>query len=417
MGATIYSDSKLQYYPTDTVTTTQVALTLSDYVNVKEEYKKDIDEIRKKVEYDLKKALSIVSKNKLLNKGLEYELSGKVVADLFCGKGEWLSLFKNNVVKKSSFYKSNVLIGNELDKNRYKEMKETYDIDYTFNKPFEDLQLPKYIVDIMLFNPPYGEYNGVRNAKKYLQMIFDRELMSVNGAIVLVLNETDIRDCQSLVVRYLEKLTMFKVNQEEFEKFGQYVLIGLVKERPYDLNNLQDVVNYKQEFTKISGLIDYIVNEKIEFDVDNLYYYNYKISSSGNMVHKEFKSYEETKVSGDKISHKDKAYKWLMNMTLVESLAEKTIDVPKPLKTGEIANIISSGKINGEISLDNGEAKHIVVGGVKTVTSNEIIETRNKKGELENKLVTTKTSVPYLNILINNNGKAENKELKSESEE
>ena len=381
MGATIYSDSKLQYYPTDTVTTTQVALTLSDYVNVKEEYKKDIDEIGKKVEYDLKKALSIVSKNKLLNKGLEYELSGKVVADLFCGKGEWLSLFKNNVVKKSSFYKPNVLIGNELDKNRYKEMKETYDIDYTFNKPFEDLQLPKYMIDIMLFNPPYSEYNGIRNAKKYLQMIFDRELMSVNGAMVLVLNETDMRDCQSLVARYLEKLTMFKVNQEEFEKFGQYVLIGLVKEKPYDLNNLQDVANYKEEFAKVGSLIDYIVNEKIEFDICNLFYYNYKISSSVDMVHKEFVDYQETKI------------------------------------TGEIANIISSGKINGEISLDNGEAKHIVVGGVKTVTSSEMIKVKNKKGELENKLVTTKTSVPYLNILINNNGKAEIKELKSESEE
>ena len=416
MGATIYSDSKLQYYPTDTVTTTQVALSLSDYVNVKEEYKNDIDEIRKKVEYSLKNALPEISKNKLLNKGLEYELNSKVVADLFCGKGEWLSLFKNNVVKKD-FYKDNILIGNELDENRYKEMKETYDIDYTFNKPFEDLQLPKYIVDIMLFNPPYGEYNGVRNAKKYLQMIFDRELMSVNSAIVLVLNETDMRDCQSLVARYLEKLTMFKVNQEEFEKFGQYVLIGLVKEKPYDLNNLQDVANYKEEFAKVGSLIDYIVNEKIEFDVDNLFYYNYKISSSVDIIHKEFVDYQETKITGDKISYKDKAYKWLMNMTLVESLAEKTIDVPKPLKTGEIANIISSGKINGEISLDNGEAKHIVVGGVKTVTSNEIIETRNKKGELENKLVTTKPSVPYLNILINNNGKAEIKELKSESEE
>lgn len=416
MGATIYSDSKLQYYPTDTVTTTQVALTLSDYVNVKEEYKNDIDEVRKKVEYSLKNALPEISRNKLLNKGLEYELSGKVVADLFCGKGEWLSLFKSNVVKRD-FYKDNILIGNELDENRYKEMKETYDIDYTFNKPFEDLQLPKYIVDIMLFNPPYGEYNGVRNAKKYLQMIFDRELMSVNSAIVLVLNETDMRDCQSLVARYLEKLTMFKVNQEEFEKFGQYVLIGLVKEKPYDLNNLQDVANYKEEFAKVGSLIDYIANEKIEFDICNLFYYNYKISSSVDMVHKEFVDYQETKITGDKISYKDKAYKWLMNMTLVESLAEKTIDVPKPLKTGEIANIISSGKINGEISLDNGEAKHIVVGGVKTVTTNEIIETKNKKGELENKLVTTKTSVPYLNILINNNGKAEIKELKSESEE
>ena len=416
MGATIYSDSKLQYYPKDTVTTTQVALTLSDYVNVKEEYKNDIDEVRKKVEYSLKNALPEISRNKLLNKGLEYELTGKVVADLFCGKGEWLSLFKSNVVKRD-FYKDNILIGNELDENRYKEMKETYDIDYTFNKPFEDLQLPKYIVDIMLFNPPYGEYNGVRNAKKYLQMIFDRELMSVNSVIVMVLNETDMRDCQSLVARYLEKLTMFKVNQEEFEKFGQYVLIGLVKEKPYDLNNLQDVANYKEEFAKVGSLINYIVNEKIEFDICNLFYYNYKISSSADMVHKEFVDYQETKVTGDKISYKDKAYKWLMNMTLVESLAEKTIDVPKPLKTGEIANIISSGKINGEISLDNGEAKHIVVGGVKTVTSNEIIETKNKKGELENKLVTTKTSVPYLNILINNDGKAEIKELKSESEE
>ena len=414
MGATIYSDSKLQYYPTDSVTTSQIALVLSNYANVKTDYKESFENIRKNVDcYDFRKSLVIATKDKELNKGIEYEINGKVVADLFAGKGEWLRMFKDNV-KDYSSEQNNILIGNELEQTRYEEMIENCNIEYSFNKPFEDLQLPKYIIDIMLFNPPYGEYNGIRNAKKYFQMIMDREYMSSNGAMVLVLNENDMRDCSDLIAKYLYNVIMFKVNQEEFEKFGQYVLIGLVKDKHYDLNNINDVAEWKVKLSEIKSLIDYIVNEKVEFNDSLLFHYSYKISSSVANVDKEFKDYKQEMINGKKISDKDKAYKWLVNMTLIESLSEKTIDVPKPLKTGEIANVISSGKINGEISLDNGEAKHIVVGGVKQLTNTERIQVTNKKGETEEKLVTTKSSVPYLNILINENGKAKIKELGSE---
>ena len=109
-----------------------------------------------------------------------------------------------------------------------------------------------------------------------------------------------------------------------------------------------------------------------------------------------------------------------MSETKSIDLSDETITIPKPLKSGELANIIASGKINGEISLENNLAKHIAVGGVKRVTSSKIINVENKKGEIESKKETTIENLPYLNLLINNNGKLEIKELQNyhkESEE
>ena len=54
---------------------------------------------------------------------------------------------------------------------------------------------------------------------------------------------------------------------------------------------------------------------------------------------------------------------------------------------------------------------HVAVGGVRRTTSTKNITVKNSKGEIEDKQETTVENIPYLNLLINNNGKLEIKEL------
>ena len=96
-------------------------------------------------------------------------------------------------------------------------------------------------------------------------------------------------------------------------------------------------------------------------------------------------------------------------------MSQEKITLPKSPKIGEIANIISSGMINGELDLED-KAKHIVVGGVKDLEKQESETIENDKGE---KIIETKTirySEPYLNLLVNQNGKLTIKELGGNNE-
>ena len=79
------------------------------------------------------------------------------------------------------------------------------------------------------------------------------------------------------------------------------------------------------------------------------------------------------------ISKPDKVLKWIKNITELKDLSCEQIVLPKEPKVGEIANIISSGMINGELSLGN-QAKHIVVGGVKNLEKKETNIKKNDKG-------------------------------------
>lgn len=419
MGATIYSDNKMQYYPTDSIITMQTLSILSDYCNIKRKYEDVINQFKEEwgEKYSTKPNAVSSSKyicrevcnNKDIHNIIEFNLTNKVVADLFAGQGEWLSLFKTKTIG------NNILIGNELEENRYKYMVDNYDIDYGYNLPFEDLELPKKLIDIMLFNPPYGISNGVRNAKKYLKMIFDRDIMNKNGAIVLILNETDILDCMDLITKYLTNLSLYKVHDEEFDKYGQYVLVGVCRDSFIDDSNINQLLNYKELLEGNIALFNYIKENNLQYDYDVIFKYRYGKYSS-NIHYKEcFENFNYINKNGIKISKKDKTLKWIMNETMINDLSEESLVIPKQLKSGEIANIIASGKINGEISLEDGLGRHIVVGGVKNITTSRTIQVEDKSGEIKNKIETLKQTIPFLNILINDNGKIKIKELGSEA--
>jgi hypothetical protein len=76
-----------------------------------------------------------------------------VVADLFAGEGAWLSLFQ----RLNKGYLSNriYLVANELEPGRYQTILDSKLVNKATNMAFEELQLPRHSVSIMLFNPPY----------------------------------------------------------------------------------------------------------------------------------------------------------------------------------------------------------------------------------------------------------------------
>ena len=431
MGSQIYADKKMQYYPTSSIETMRSLCVLHSYVDVNNKLEKEFNEFYLSVinkEYDDKQKEKFGDNYKLSNKYNKYKINyicdrpnihkyisteggdSKVVADLFSGEGSWLKLFS----KQDWEYKAqaNILIGNEIEENRYNELIKEGLIDYHYNLAFEDLQLPKKIINIMLFNPPYGVSNGERNVRRYFRMMLDKDIMAKDCRIVMVLKQDDLLNISDLITQYFEKLHGYRTHQEEFDKFGQMVLYATLRDKPLNLNNINEVSNYKETKTLNESIINKI--SETEFDYTMINSYSQYNSNEGNVYRKIFNAFEnfnyinKTKA---KISNMDKTWKWIISETKSVDLSEEIMTIPKPLKAGELANIIASGKINGEMSLDNGIGNHVAVGGVRRTTSTKNITVKNSKGEIENKQETTVENIPYLNLLINNNGKLEIKEL------
>jgi hypothetical protein len=428
MGSQIYADKKMQYYPTSSIETMRILCVLSSYTYllkdlemefrekyssiIRSEYETVNNETAKQ-DYRYHDKYSKYQTNYIcdrvnLHRYLDSSIDESVCSDLFSGEGNWLKLFKANCDKK----RPNILIGNEIEENRYNELIQEGLIDYHYNLAFEDLQLPKKIINIMLFNPPYGISNGERNVRRYFRMMLDKDIMAKNCRIVMVLKQDDLLNISDLITQYFEKLHGYRTHQEEFDKFGQIVLYATLRKTPLNLNNINEVSKYKETKTLNENIINKI--SEVEFDYTMINSYSQYDSSKGNVYRKIFNAFEnfnyinKTKA---KISKMNKTWKWIMAETKSVDLSEETMTIPKPLKAGELANIIASGKINGEMSLDNGIGNHVAVGGVRRTTSTKNITVKNSKGEIEDKQETTVENIPYLNLLINNNGKLEIKEL------
>jgi hypothetical protein len=110
------------------------------------------------------------------------------------------------------------------------------------------------------------------------------------------------------------------------------------------------------------------------------------------------------------ISKNDSIWKWVKDITELKDLGEEKLVVPKPLKLGEISNLLASGKINGEISL-NCIGKHIAIGGTKSVQKKEVSSYKDDNGDKITETKIIKMSLPYLNILCSENGQLKIKEL------
>lgn len=343
------------------------------------------------------------------------------IFDPFAGEAVWLEMFKSTLKRDEINSNKIHLIANELEKNRYNTIVNKGIVDECYNKAYEELsEIPKYSISLLLYNPPYGNTNGKRNVLHYLEMITKQELIyksndnSPNGKIILVIRKDDLLESLPLITKHfnVDRRLIYKVNEEEYKKYKQYVVYATLRNEPLDEKNVHDALKHKEEIKTITE----IINSNPEFNV--------KMFNANNMQPPtvSYKSLKENhKIVQDggfelSITNGD-SWKWLKEMTEIKDIEMQKINRPVPLKVGELANLIASGMINGEMDLDGkGTGYHVVAGGTKKQVQQELIQEEGKNGEIINKTKTLVYSQPYLNVLINDNGKVKIKELQGGTE-
>lgn len=438
MSSNLTSSQKLQFYPTSEFETHRLLAILGrvsiEYTQ-KEIIKKHIlgEEITRQLQIlslDNNIPFDIVlydywlnnQEYELIKNNFKYELGYKnenpvVVHDLFAGEGKWVSSFKSIIPSPSDSANKFITVANELEENRYNQIKNDNNIDDSYNLPFEELQLPKHSCSLMLYNPPYGSTNNIRSTKHYLQMILDRNILYnpnngkeyKTGYMVFVIRKDDFIDSLDLLCKYftIHNFCIYKVSPDEYVKYKQYIFIARLKNNPYDLNNIYDAMDFKKQYNKIKEFIESEPEFKLEM------YKNYQMMQYAYIDYNRLK--ESMKIvanKGNNVSKNDSIWKWIKDISMVKDIGTDKLVVAKPLKTGEIVNIIASGYVNSNLSLDDkGTASHIVVGGTKNITKQEINTYNGEEGKNVIETKTIRMSKPYLNILYSQNGKLTIKEL------
>ena len=334
------------------------------------------------------------------------------ICDPFAGESKWIDTFKS-FIPKNNYSGDILLISNELEQNRYEIFKDNVNIDEKYNKSFEELNLPKNSLSLILFNCPYGETNKIRNVKNYLLQILEKQILFnptntkdyKTGYIVFVIRKDDFLDSLDVICKHFDvfKNAIYKVNPEEYAKYKQYIFIAKIKNNPFNLNNITDAMDYKNNYNDIKRIIE----SEPEFELSM--YNTYQMMNYPYIDYETLKeNHQYVEVSNNYISKN--VWNWVKDITELKNLGEEKLTVPKPLKLGEIANILASGMINGEIDLD-GKGKHVVIGGTKSIEKKEVNSYKDDNGEKITETKIIKMSLPYLNILCSENGELKIKEL------
>lgn len=420
-GRTTIAESKMMFYPTDRIEQYRLFFFLTDLGRVEITTKKLVEDIYgKQYQVDSINQLYVPNLYKnsyrfgyyypwhyLLEKGnieildkifskktkeSEYytrKTIGKkkftVVCDLFCGESEWLSLF--------GLWNDVITIGNEIEPNRYEKSKEK-DIDILFNFAYEEIVLPKNTVDIMLFNPPYGQNNGVRNSYYYLKDIIEKQYVKESGYIVCVLRKKDMEDCLELMLSAGNILLLYKVNDNEYEKYQQFACILQISNRNSGADYVLRRINEKFRYLSV-------LNEEYNFQKTTIMNSLRFFTDARETTKLDFKEYIANNMTyEDNKTHSninDVLWKNIKKETSAPSIEISKIIMPKMPKYNELSNIIASGYINSDFD-DRDSVPHVAIGGVKQTVNNIKIYDDSK----QNKDIVYKKAVPYLRVLYIN---------------
>ena len=323
------------------------------------------------------------------------------ILDPFCGEGEWLETFK----KFSSKPDNITTVGIEVEKNRFDKVK----ADYKFHSSFEDSELPKESVNVCIFNCPYGSSdsdNGqIRNVRHYLQMLLDKEYLTKDCAMIMVISGKDFENILDILDAQFNVELFYKVEPEEFEKWGQYVIYckrsEYIRSSPASLKELRQEISNK-------------LSNGVEFDAQMYQDLKYFVGGTD-----EFGPQYDRMVKGQKVkdnySKHDKLWDWVQssNASLSEDFELVLPDTPD---AGRISTLLSTGLVNGQIdvTIDGVDASHIVSGGVRSIERIEQEKEQLADGKTATKTTVTRFSRPYLNILVKQDGKLAIKEIISE---
>ena len=300
-----------------------------------------------------------------------------VISDLFAGEGEWLGLYK-----KMCPYKATYTLANEIEFNRYTECKNKKfsNVIYGAYEALSD-KVPKNFIDIMLFNPPYGETDGQRNVERFFDMLVKDNYMENGSKIIFVINKNDYNYMINKFCEYVDFEMAIEVDSgAEQDRLKQVCLIGEF------YNRKENVYFVNKRLERVQNLLknnDITTQSHFSFGIE-MWIRGKNITETFDKfnVFKNPRMYQSNKASD--------AWKELMNMTRIETFQGKTIKLAeRPRNIGAAANLIAAGLINGEIE---GEHEHCIAAGTKEQLINTLDpETGN--------IIVTKQSAPFLTVL------------------
>ena len=302
----------------------------------------------------------------------EFDTDSILVADFFGGDGNWLNCFKSLDNKITRHVKT---LYNEIEINKYNEHKNSF--NFAFNSPAEEL-LPKLNdfdikPSVILFNPPYGNAIGERNAKFFFKLMETNNVIARDTLIICALNEKDIRDMMEVLIRYRVKSIKRFSNDVEFKRLGQYLieLKGEVFSRDTELRNkarIEEVLENKSTERVIETFVE---TKTIGADVD--------------------KRLEELEASMDgfKYTPPNELKNYIFD-NIIHSQKEETIYMPKKPSYEEICTLISNGKLNNKFIDNNGNTLYVC--GV----NEKYVETLNDEEEgkrIEREIYSTSIAI------------------------
>ena len=211
----------------------------------------------------------------------------------------------------------------------------------------------------------------------------------------MVLRKDDVEDCLDLICRFFDVRGMYKVNPNEFEKYSQIVVYATAK-TPTDTSNAYETGKYQESFRQWKNWLTFPKNFTLkQYEEISRYYINFpNVDLKSIFENFKYVQKKEKYVS----SSKSLAWKWLKEKVDIEDNGVKKLTMPRQPKSSELANIIASGYINAEMN-EEGNPRHIAIGGVKTVIKTDEKEYNDDEGNVVTESKVTKQSLPYLNVL------------------
>lgn len=267
------------------------------------------------------------------------------------------------------------------------------EVDELLDDPVDDsISLPSQSLSLLVLNL-------LKEKEQCLETVIQQRLIHSthhnyhNGVLIL------IADKQTVINNYEILNENFVLTDSRIVKLDLGVAL-VVKAKNINNDSLDDFVD-KTEFT-----------EMVSSDEMDMRVYNSTIQAP-SIDYELLKKEHENILGISNTSSKDSnLWNWLKEETTTPEKKSIKIKKPTPLKPGEIANIIASGMINGYISNPDGSGGHIVAGGIKQQIRQNLVRDKNKQGDVITKTSTLVYAQPYLNLLINENGKLKIKEVK-----
>ena len=315
-----------------------------------------------------------------------YDLSitnSQNILDPFAGEGEFL----NRVRQAGSRHSKSIAI--EIDKNRY----DAIEADVKHYGSYEEkIQLvPEKSISMLLFNPHYGSHSdGKRNVRHYLEDIVSRNILCNSALVVCVIPKKDFLENLDLIRQDFEIQHFWKAHQEEYDKWGQYVVF-LKKRGKIQL----DPFNFPAFKAKLTSQI----KEGPEYSFKRVYGV---AAPDYSALVRTAKKKEEAKAN---ISEDTKIWDWVKEDTA--KLSKDKIVCPLAPTSGQVANFLVSGYLNGVIE---GGHPHVVSSGTEMVRrqTKELVE----KGE---KVTEIRYARPYIRVGYVRDGKFQVRNIISEN--